>query len=194
PSVRPGFGQAVRTTTSRGPVTASSRLYRSTPGRNDSTSGAGCGPPETTDHPRSTRARSSARSVPRTSASGWTWPSMRARRPRPRNGARTASAIGIELLEQFLDARSVRHRAVGAKVEVRRDPEVEVLAKPVTDEAPRAGQRRQRARPLALVPEHRHEDLRLAKILGRLHVGDRDEAQAGILELPLQEHRDLLFD
>src|SRR5262249_13070781 len=64
----------------------------------------------------------------------------------------------------------------------------------VTDEAPRAGQRRQRARPLALVPEHRHEDLRLAKILGRLHVGDRDEAQAGILELPLQEHRDLLFD
>src|SRR3989442_10167589 len=149
------------------------------PGRKDSTSGAGCGPPETTDPPRSTRARSSARSVPGTSAWGWGWPSMRARRPRPRKGARTASAIAIELLEQFLDAGGVLHRTIGTEVEIGRYPKVEVLPKPVPNEAAGAGQRRQRARPLALVAEHGDEELGLTEVLRRLHVGHGDESEAG---------------
>src|SRR5205085_4720569 len=109
--------------------------------------------------------------------------------PRPASGAR-----GAHLFEDRLDARGVLQRMVGAEVEVRRDPEIEVLAQPVAHEAPCALQRRHRGLPLRIVAEHGDEDLGRAQILRGLHLGDRYEAEPRVLQLALQQHRDLFLD
>src|SRR2546425_5076393 len=90
--------------------------------------------------------------------------------------------------------RSVFHRAISPEVELRRDAKVEVVAEPLADEAPGAFERGQRRRPVRLVAEHRDEDLRHAQVLRGLDFGDRDETESRVLELPLEEGRDLLLD
>src|SRR5919108_1998511 len=109
--------------------------------------------------------------------------------PRPPSGAR-----GAHLLEDRLDPRGVLQRVVGAEVELRSDPEVEVMAQPVAYEAPRAVQRRHRGLPLRVVTEHGDEDLGRAEILRGLHLGHGHEAEARVLQLALQQHRDLFLD
>src|SRR5262249_35387720 len=64
---------------------------------------------------------------------------------------------------------------------------------PVAVEAARAREGRHRAGPLGLVTEDRDEDLGGSQILRGLDLGDRDEAEPRVLELALQEDRDLLF-
>src|SRR5207244_10845353 len=95
----------------------------------------------------------------RTAAAGRLWPcghSWVRRRSRCR--------VFVEPPEQRLDACGVLHRAVSPKVELRRDPEVEVMAEPLADEAPGAPERGQRRRPLVLVAEDRDKEI------GRAHV------------------------
>src|SRR5262249_60047617 len=93
-----------------------------------------------------------------------------------------------------LNTRAVLHRAVRPEHDLRRDAQVEVLSQPVTDESARARERGQRGLPLVVAAEHRDEDLGLAQVLARVDLGDRDEAEARILELALEEERDLLLD
>jgi hypothetical protein len=76
---------------------------------------------------------------------------MRAR-PRWPKGSRTA-ADGTDPAEQGLDVRRVLHRPVGPEVELGRDAQLEMLAEPVADEAPGAGEGRQRSGPLGVVAE-----------------------------------------
>src|SRR5262245_64972118 len=68
-----------------------------------------------------------------------------------------------------------------------------MLAEPVADEAARARESRHRAGPLGLVAEDRDEDLGGSQILRGLDLGDGDEAEPRVLELALQEDRDLLL-
>src|SRR5256885_1208043 len=56
------------------------------------------------------------------------------------------------------------------------------------------GAPRRRAAPLALVAEQGDEDLPLAEVLPLHPVSPDSEPRAGILEPPLQAHRDLLLD
>src|ERR671937_647067 len=88
---------------------------------------------------------------------------------RPRSGAR-----GAHVLEDRLDPRGVLQRLVGTEVELRSDPQIEVMAEPVAYEASRALQRRHRGLPLRVVTEH--------------------EDEPRILQLALQQHRDLFLD
>src|SRR5262249_56160738 len=81
----------------------------------------------------------------------------------------------------------------GAEGELGWGGKVEVLAKPVPDEAAGAGQGGQRPCPLRLVPQNRHEDLRGPEIARRLDLSHRHEPESRVLELPLQEGRDLLL-
>src|SRR5207302_5148550 len=71
---------------------------------------------------------------------------------------------------------------------------IEMLPEPVADEAAGADEGRQRARPLRFVAQDRHEDLGRSQISRSLDLGHRHESQSGILELALQERRDLLLD
>src|SRR5207245_4614 len=91
-------------------------------------------------------------------------------------------------------AAGVLHRAVSPEVELRRDPEVEVVTEPPADETPGAPERGKRRRPLVLVAEHRDEDPRHAKVFRGLDLGHRDESEPRVLELPLEQGGDLLFD
>src|SRR5712692_5862207 len=69
-----------------------------------------------------------------------------------------------------------------------------MIAEPVPDEPARALERGERRRPLGLVPQHGDENLRQPQVVGGLDLGDGDEAQTRILQLALQDHRDLLLD
>src|SRR5437773_10149118 len=69
-----------------------------------------------------------------------------------------------------------------------------MTTQPVTDEAARVGQRGERGRPLGVVTEHGDEELGQAQILGGLDLGDGHEAEAAILQLALEDERDLLLD
>src|SRR5947208_765435 len=110
------------------------------------------------------------------------------------DGGRRPARLVVEPRQQSLDPRGVLHRAVRPEVDLRRDAEVEVVAQPLADEAPGAPEGSQRRRPLGLVAEHRDEDLRHAQVLRGLDLGHGDEAEPGVLELPLKEGRDLLLD
>src|SRR5262245_7929984 len=148
-----------------------------------------------------------ASSVPSTSASGCTCPSISAR-PGARSRAATTSpgtrrvsftpcssrARSAHLLEDRLDARGVLQRVIGAEIEVRGDAKVEMLAQPVAYEPARAVQRRHRGLPLRLVAEHRHEDLGRPQIFRGLDLGDGDETEPRVFQLPLQQHRHLFLD
>src|SRR5262249_50595609 len=92
------------------------------------------------------------------------------------------------------DVRSVLHRAVGAEQELRRGAEIEVTPQPAPHEAPRALERLERGGPLLLGTEHRDVDLGVLEIRARVHLGHGHEAEARVLELPLDEHRDLFLD
>src|SRR5712691_11064470 len=98
-------------------------------------------------------ARPRPSSVPSTSPSGWTWPSIRASpRGRPRSSRSRTGGSGettvvisvalariarlrLELGEEGLDVRGVLHRPVRAEEELRGRAQVEVTAQPAPDEA-----------------------------------------------------------
>src|SRR5437867_10125371 len=118
--------------------------------------------------------------------------------PRRRKGA--GSSAGWELSpsgfaadppQERLDPGRVLHRPVGPEVELGRDPQIQMLPEPVPDKAASAREGRQRSGPLGLVAEDRHEDLRGSQVLCCLDLGDRDESEPRILELALEEYRDL---
>src|SRR5581483_2416243 len=164
-------------------------------------------------------ARPRPKSVPSTSPSGWTWPSMRAL-PRGRRRASSSAAGGstdrrvtgeaagaltsvgirgvraprLELGEQGLDVRGVLHRAIRPEEQLGRRAEVEVPAQPAPHEAARALQGLQRGGPLRLRTQHRDVDLGVLEVRARVDLGDGDEAETRILELTLDEHRDLFLD
>src|SRR5438045_2113681 len=48
--------------------------------------------------------------------------------------------------------------------------------------------------PLVAPPQDRDEHFRLPEVLRRVDLGHGDEAQPGILQLAVEEHRDLLLD
>src|SRR5690348_10494099 len=103
-----------------------------------------------------------------------------------RSGAR-----GAYLLEERLDASRVLQRMIGTEIEVWRDPQIEVLAQPIAYEAAGTLERRHRRLPLSIVAEHRDEDLGRPQVLGGIDLGDRHEAEPRILQLALQQDRDL---
>src|SRR5262249_27974938 len=101
-----------------------------------------------------------ASSVPRTSASGCTWPSIspgpgtsgrrggRSKavttspgRRRPSFTRRSSRARSAHLLEDRLDACGVLERVIGPEIELWRDAKVQVLAQPVAHEPARALER-----------------------------------------------------
>src|SRR4030095_2074933 len=88
----------------------------------------------------------------------------------------------------------VLHGAVRPKGDLRRDPEIEVLAEPVPHEAARALESLEGLRPLVLGPQHGYVDAGELEVRRGVHLGYRDEAQARILDLPLQDGGDLLPD
>src|SRR4029078_11330048 len=65
---------------------------------------------------------------------------------------------------------------------------------PAPDESARALERLEGALPLGLRAEHAHVDLRRPEVLGHVHLGDRLEAEARVLQLSLDEVGDLLPD
>src|SRR5262249_1115066 len=74
------------------------------------------------------------------------------------------------------------------------DRQIEVLPEPVRDEAACARQGRHRSGPLGLVAEDRDEHLGGTQVLGRLDLGDRHETEPRVLELALEQRRDLFLD
>src|SRR2546430_2082284 len=102
--------------------------------------------------------------------------------------------VAADLPEERLDASRVLHRPVGPEVELGRDPQIQMLPEPVADEATGADEGRQGSGPLGLVAEDRHEDLGGSQVACGLDFGHRHESEPRVLELPLQERRDLLLD
>src|SRR5436309_15484649 len=84
--------------------------------------------------------------------------------------------------------------SISPEVELGCDAEIEMLSQPVADEATGADEGRERRRPLRLVAEHRHEDLGGAQVLRRVDLGHRHEPESRILELALEEGRDLFLE
>src|ERR1700730_8181160 len=164
-------------------------------------------------------ARPRPSSVPSTSPSGWTWPSMSAA-PRGRRSASSSWAGGCsettvmpagvgsltslafrgvgrlraQVGQKGLDVRGVLHGSVGAEEQLRSRAQIEVAAKPAPHEAARALEGLERGGPLFLRPEDREVHLRVLEVRTRVHLGDGDEAEAWVLELTLDEHRDLFLD
>src|SRR6266542_2722279 len=102
-----------------------------------------------------------------------------------------AVRLATEVGQERLDVRGMLHGSVGPERDLRRRAQIQMAPEPVPDEAPRALERLERRRPLLLGPEHGDVDLRVLQIRGHVHLGDRDEAQARVLQLPLEEHGDL---
>src|SRR5205807_7527246 len=129
---------------------------------------------------------------------GGTHSGLAARRPRPATGglgrAPAAPLVMLELTQQGLDVGRALHRTVGAELEGRRRPQVEVTAEPGPDEPLGARERGERRRPLLLAAQDRDEDLGQPQVARGLDLGHGHEPQTGILELPLEQERDLLLD
>src|SRR5690349_22089662 len=109
-------------------------------------------------------------------------------------GIRGRLAPRLEIGEQGQDVGRVLHRVVRAEEQLGGGAQVEVPAQPAPHEAPRALERLERGGPLRFRAQHRDVDLGVLEVRARVDLGDGDEAEARILELSLDEHRDLFLD
>src|SRR5262245_10460121 len=107
---------------------------------------------------------------------------------------RRIGVVGLERCEQRLDVGRVLHGPVGTEQQFRGRAQVQVTTEPAPDEAARALEGPERRGPLLLRSQYRDVDLRVLEIGTGVHLGDRDEAQARVFELTLDEHRDFFLD
>src|SRR5439155_15027715 len=100
----------------------------------------------------------------------------------------------VQPAQQVLDPGRMLHGPIGAERELGDDPKIEVLAEPVPHEATRTVERAKGGRPLRFVAQHGDEHLGDAQIFRHLHRRHRDEPEPRVLQLPLEQRRDLLLD
>jgi hypothetical protein len=104
------------------------------------------------------------------------------------------STLLVDLLYKGLDPLQFVLRIVEHKPEDRRVPRLEILADFVLDESFGLRQRVLRFGPIARRPEDRNINLRLFQVLSRLDAKDRDQPEAGVIQVAQDDLADEELD
>src|SRR3954469_14862678 len=107
---------------------------------------------------------------------------------------RARRRLGLQVLQDLLDAIVLRDRLVVEERQLRHAPQPDARAELAAQERRRAVERLRRLALRLLVAERRVVDPRDLQIAGDRHLGQRQEADAGIVHLARDELRQLVPD